>query len=491
LRAFSATFGLSSFQTFRLNLFIEFIWKPDRLRRLTLYYGKNSRQDIPWHACLKALSPYRLEISLLIQEKISLHALESILARHSDRKSVSAGDLITINVDIAGVNDLYVQVIDEFKRMGGKKVWDPRKVVFFFDHYSPPSTIQASANQQTMRKFCFEQGIDKLYDIHSGVCHRVLFDHGHVCPGSTIVITDSHTTTHGAFGAFSTGVGATDMAAILLTGKMWVKVPEVVRVALEGSPLRMISAKDLILHVLGKIRADGAVYKAIEFTGPATYNLSLEQRAVLANMSVEMGAKAAFIEKSAAEAWETHGAHAPQDPPYHRTSEGYTYAESFSFNVSELSPQIALPGSVDNVVDVADVAGVPIDQAYVGGCTGGSVEDMAATARQLSGRTVAPRVRLVVSPASRAVYLQALREGYIESIVQSGGTIINPGCGPCLGVHQGILSSGEVCISAASRNFPGRMGSPEAQIYLASPATAAASAVAGEITLPREISCPS
>ena len=420
-----------------------------------------------------------------------MHALESILARHSNRKSVSAGDLITIDVDIAGVNDLYVQVIDEFKRMGGKRVWDPRKVVFFFDHYSPPSTIQASANQQTMRKFCFEQGIDKLYDIHSGVCHRVLFDHGHVLPGSTIVITDSHTTTHGAFGAFSTGVGTTDMAAILLTGKMWVRVPEVVRIELEGTPSRISSAKDLILHVLGRVRADGAIYKAIEFTGSATYSLSLEQRAVLANMSVEMGAKAALIEKSGTQAWEAHEAYAPQAPPYHRhtTPDGYKYAESFSFDVNGLLPQIALPGAVDNVVDVNNVIGVPIDQAYIGGCTGGSVEDMAAAAEQLSGRNVAAGVRLVVSPASRSVYLHALRQGYLESIVQSGGTIINPGCGPCLGVHQGILSSEEVCISAASRNFPGRMGSPEAQIYLASPATVAASAVAGKISLPREIPC--
>jgi len=413
-----------------------------------------------------------------------LHALEHILAQHSDQESVSAGDLITVDIDIAGVNDLYVQVIEEFRKMGGKRVWDPQKIVFFFDHYSPPSTIQAAANQREMRAFCQKQGIEKLYGVHEGVCHRVLLDHGLVAPGSTIVITDSHTTTHGAYGAFSTGVGATDMAAILLTGKTWIRVPEVLRVRIEGTPTRAVLAKDIILHVIQRLGADGAVYKAIEFTGSAVQQLSLEQRAVLANMSVEMGAKAAYIEQGDEQVRQVGETDCPRTTWIAKTDPDFVYAATVPLDVTGLAPQVALPGAVDAVVDVEDVAGIRIDQAYIGGCTGGSTEDLAIAAEQLRGETVAEGVRLIVSPASQSVYLQAIREGTIECIVQAGGTIINPGCGPCLGIHQGILSPGEVCISAASRNFPGRMGSTEAQIYLASPATVAASALTGEIAPP-------
>jgi len=412
-----------------------------------------------------------------------MHALESILAQHSGRSHVAAGDLITIDIDIAGVNDLYIQVIEEFRRMGGKRVWDPSKIVFFFDHYSPPSTIPAASNQRVMREFCHQQGIEHLYDVNEGVCHRVLQDHGLVTPGSTIVVTDSHTTTHGAFGAFSTGVGATDMAAILLTGKMWVRVPEVLRIEIEGTPATDVAAKDIILHVLGTIGADGAVYKAIEFAGSALSRLSLGQRAVLTNMGVEMGAKAAFIEPSdlsLADPEPQRSAHLPN----HKTDPDFTYAETFSFDIGALSPQVARPGAVDATTDVADVEGTHIDQAYIGGCTGGSIEDLEIAAMQLKGRHIAPGVRLLVSPASRSVYMHSIRNGYIATIVDAGGTVLNPGCGPCLGIHQGLVASGETCISAASRNFSGRMGSPEAQIYLASPATVAASAVAGVIAPP-------
>jgi 3-isopropylmalate/(R)-2-methylmalate dehydratase large subunit len=273
------------------------------------------------------------------------------------------------------------------------------------------------------------------------------------------------------------------MAAILLTGKLWVRVPEIVKIEITGAVNDGIMGKDIILYVLRRLRADGAVYKAVEFAGPLLANMSLEQRAVLTNMSVEMGAKASFISIDAltTEEIKRRTARSYTIPV---TDSDYEYVELFSFDLSQLEPQVALPGAVDNVVEVKRVLGTPIDQAYIGGCTGGSFEDIEAAAHQLCGKAVRKGVRLIVSPASRSIYLRALEAGYIAEIVRGGGTMINPGCGPCLGVHQGILAPGEVCVSSASRNFPGRMGSTKAEIYLTSSATAAASAVEGVIALP-------
>jgi len=412
-----------------------------------------------------------------------MHAIEHILAEHAGRDHVQAGDVITVEVDLAGVNDLYLQVLESFWEMGGRTVWNPEKAVFFFDHYAPPSTIKSAENQRAMRKFVEQQGIERLLDIHEGVCHQALWQYGLVRPGMVIVITDSHTTTHGAYGAFATGVGATDMAGILLSGKMWLRVPEVIRVEIRGRLPQGVMAKDAILNVLGTIRADGAVYKAVEFCGHGISNMSMDQRTVLANMSVEIGAKASFIPVDAL----------LEEEIKRRTTELYTvpltdpdyeYAAQFAFDFSKLKPQVALPGAVDNVKDVASILGTTIDQAYIGGCTGGLLEDMKAAARQLCGKTVRKGVKLIVSPASRSIYLEALESGYIAEIVRAGGTVINPGCGPCLGVHQGVLAAGEACVSSASRNFRGRMGSTDAEVYVASSATAAASAVQGEIALP-------
>ena len=414
-----------------------------------------------------------------------MHAIEHILAQHADRELVTAGDTITVDVDLGGVNDLYPQVLDAFLEMGGKSVWNRKKVAFFFDHYAPPSTIKAAQSQQAMRKFAVEQGIEKLFDIDQGVCHPTLWQSGLVAPGMVVVVTDSHSTTYGAFGAFGTGVGATDMAAILLSGKIWLRVPEVILIQIVGRLSGGVMAKDVILKILGTVRADGAVYQAVEFSGEAVTRMSTDQRAVLANMAVEMGAKTSFIPVDALLEEEVRQLRrASYTVPV--TDRDYEYADQFVFDISRLEPQVALPGAVDDVVDVASVLGARIDQAYVGGCTGGLYEDLAAVARQLRGRAVRKGVRLIVSPATRAIYLRALSAGYISVIVRAGGTVTNPGCGPCLGIHQGILAPGEACISSASRNFPGRMGSREAQVFLASPATAAASAVEGGIALPKE-----
>ena len=412
-----------------------------------------------------------------------MHAIEKILAIHSDRTRVRAGDLIAVDVDLAGVNDLYVQVLRAFCEMGGKAVWDPKRVAFFFDHYAPPSTIKSAENQRAMRMFVEQQGIERLFDIHEGVCHQVLRQYGMVKPGMIIAITDSHATTHGVFGAFSTGIGATDMAGILLSGKLWLRVPEVIRVEIAGDLPPGVMGKDAILKVLGTLGADGAVYKAVEYAGDGIGKMSVDQRTVLANMSVELGAKASLMPVDKVLEAEMRN-HTPEPYTTPTTDPDYTYAGRFAFDVSRLEPQIALPGAVDDVTDVANVVGTPIDQVFIGGCAGGLREDMKAAARQLRGSRVQKGVRLIVSPASRSIYLDALRNGDIADIVSAGGTVINPGCGPCLGVHQGLLAAGESCVSSANRNFPGRMGSPDAEIYLASSATAAASAVQGRIALP-------
>ncbi len=412
-----------------------------------------------------------------------MHALEAILASHSGRESVSAGEIITIEIDVAGVNDLYVQVLEAFWKMGGKRVWAPDKVVFFFDHYSPPSTAKSAINQRVMREFIAQQGIERLYDIGEGVCHPVLFEDGLATPGSTLCITDSHATTHGAYGAFSIGVGATDMAAVLLSGRLWVRVPEIMRVDVTGEASPATTSKDIMLYVLKTVRADGAVYKAVEYSGPVVDNMSLEQRAVLTNMSVEMGAKASFIaiDSYTLEEFRRIGHEVCN---IQESSEDYEYNRVVNVDVSGLEPQIALPGAVDRVVEAKRLLGTRIDQAYIGGCAGGLFEDIKAAAYQLRERSVRRGVKLIVSPATRTIYLRALEAGYVAEIVRAGGTVINPGCGPCLGVHQGVLAPGEVCVTSTSRNFPGRMGSAEARIYLTSSATAAASAAEGMIALP-------
>ena len=410
-----------------------------------------------------------------------MHPLKNIIEEHLVEGRVTPGEYVTIHIDVAGVNDLYLQVIEAFEAMGGGRVWAPGKVCFFLDHYAPPSTIKAATNQRVLREFARKQGIERVFDVNAGVCHQLLVDHRLVRPGSTVAVTDSHTTTHGACGAFSTGVGATDMAAILLTGKLWIRVPEIIRVEIQGKLSTGVMAKDVILHVLKILRADGAVYKAIEYTGSTVYELPLDQRSVLTNMSVEMGAQSTYIAPDEA-CWEYYNA--VTSPHLLGSGDSDELSDVIQCDVTELTPQVALPEGIDRVVDVAEVAGTRVDQVYIGSCTGGRLTDLAVAAGILEEQVVAKGTRLLVSPASRGVYLRALQEGYLETIVGAGGTILNPGCGPCLGIHQGLLASGEVCVSAASRNFPGRMGSREARIFVTSPATAAMTAVRGRIASP-------
>ncbi|KAA0003873.1 MAG: 3-isopropylmalate dehydratase large subunit [Thermoplasmata archaeon] len=391
---------------------------------------------------------------------------EEILAKVSKEKKVEAGDIVNASVDVAMSHDNAALVIKKFKEIGMEKVWDAKKIVIILDHRVPANTIKTAEAHKTIREFVKEQGINHFYDINTGICHQVMIEEGHVLPETLIVGTDSHTTSYGALGAFSTGIGATEMAAVWTTGKIWLRVPESYKIRIEGNLPEMVFSKDLILHIIKQLGSDGANYKSCEFYGSVVKEMSLASKIVIANMSMEMGAKVAVFPKK-----EYDG----------------IYEKEMTFNVSNLSPQIACPHSVDNVKDVTEVEGKKIDQAVLGSCTNGRMEDLQIAAKILEGKRIARGVRMLVFPASMRIYKEALKEGLIETFIEAGALVLNPGCGPCLGAHEGILASNEVAIASTNRNFKGRMGSKDAEVYLASPATVAASALRGEITDPRKI----
>jgi len=415
-----------------------------------------------------------------------MHAIEKILAKNAGKTSVKTGEIVTAKVDFAEINDLYLQTVYSFKEMGGKKVWDRDRAAFVFDHYAPAPTIKSASNQGEMRAFAKENGLTWHFDINAGVCHQVMVESGNVYPGMIVIATDSHTTTHGALGAFGSGVGATDMAAILISGELWFRVPEVVEMRICGRLGDRVYPKDVILHILGKIKADGAVYKAIDFTGSYVEDLDVPGRMVICNMAVEMGAKTAYMQPNQ-KVLDYVSKRAVRPFTVQATDPGYAYSESHVFEIDELGPQLSFPHSVDNVKPVSEGAGTKVDQGFIGACTGGRVTDFAEAAEILKGKKLPPWVRLVIIPASTEVLKECMRLGIIEDLLEAGATLSTPGCGPCLGAHEGVIAPGEVCITASNRNFPGRMGSTGAEIYLASPATVAASVLRGKITDPRDI----
>ncbi len=415
-----------------------------------------------------------------------MHAIEKILAKAAGKDEVHAGEIVNCRIDFAEINDLYLQTIYSFYEMGGEKVWDKDKVAFVFDHYSPAPTINSAQIHKEMRQFAKEQGFTHHFDINTGVCHQVLAESGMVWPGMILVATDSHTTTHGAFGAFGTGIGATDMATVLISGELWFRVPEVIKIEIYGQLQEGVYAKDVILHIIGKLKADAAVYKAIEFCGNYIENLDVADRMTICNMAVEMGAKTAYM-KPNDKVFEYLSTKMNEEFVIEETDLDYDYSETYVFDVSKLSPQLAVPHSVDNVYSIENVDKVKINQAFIGSCTGGRIEDIEAAFKILDGKKIHSDTRLIIIPASTEVFQHAMKLGYIQSLVKAGATFASPGCGPCLGVHEGLLTEGEVCISATNRNFPGRMGSTGAKIYLASPACVAASALEGKITDPREL----
>lgn len=417
-----------------------------------------------------------------------MHAIEKILAKNSGCNKVSNGEIVTAKVDFAEINDLYLQTVFSFYEMGGEKVWDNTRAAFVFDHYAPAPDIKSAENHMKMREFAKKNNLKYHFDTNAGVCHQVMPEAGVVYPGMILVATDSHTTTHGAFGALGTGCGATDMATILITGELWFRVPEIIEVRLEGETPKGVFPKDVILSVLGKLKADGAVYKAIDFKGSYVESLNVAGRMVICNMAVEIGAKTAYMQPNQDVLdYVNERAVRPFEVQY--TDDNFEYEESYVFDISKLEPLLSCPHSVDNVDTLTNVVThkeVLLNQGYIGSCTGGRVEDIAIAADILRGKRIPDYVRLVVVPASNEVMQECLKRGYIQELINAGATITTPGCGACLGAHEGILAPGEVCISSTNRNFPGRMGSAQAEIYLASPATVAASILNGKITDPRE-----
>jgi 3-isopropylmalate/(R)-2-methylmalate dehydratase large subunit len=410
--------------------------------------------------------------------------IEKILSNKS-RKNVGAGDIVVASVDyVMGQDGTSPLAINAYRAMEGKKLFDPARVALVIDH-SSPSPLEAVSNLHTlMRSFARETGC-KLYDVGEGVCHQLMLETGRIGPGSLVVGADSHTCTYGALNAFSTGVGSTDLAGALISGKMWFKVPETIKFACNGKLPPGVYSKDLILFLIGQVTADGATYLSAEYTGEAIREMSIEARFTVANMAIEMGAKAGLMEadektfdwvkRFGGSGFEAVAADADA-----------VYAKILEYDVSALEPQLAKPHQVDNVAPLSELAGTPIQQAVIGTCTNGRMEDLRIAAGILKGRKVSPEVRFIIAPASRDIYVQAMREGLLETLVLAGGAVVTPGCGPCVGTHNGVPSDGETVLSTANRNFKGRMGNRNAEIYLGSPATVAASAIKGKITDPRE-----
>ena len=412
---------------------------------------------------------------------------EKILAKASGNKESQAGEIIMANIDVAMTHDLTGPLsVESFEKIGVDKVWDPDKIVIVFDHQVPADSIDAANNHMIMRKFVEEQGIKNFYDVREGVCHQVLPEKGHVVPGEVVVGTDSHTCTHGALGAFATGIGSTDMAMVFATGKLWFKVPETIKFDITGKLQDNVFAKDVVLNIIGNIGADGATYKACEFGGETTRNMSISDRMVLCNMAIEMGGKTGLVEPDQKTINYLKG-RSTKSYEIIKTDNHAPSLETIHVNVNELEPQIACPHNVDNVKPVSEVEGTPIDQVFLGSCTNGRLSDLRTAAKIIKGKEVSKNIRMLVIPASREVYTKAMDEGLLRTFVDSGALVCNPCCGPCLGGHIGLVGPGEVSLSTSNRNFKGRQGSPDAEVYLSSAAVAAASAIKGKITDPRVI----
>lgn len=397
-----------------------------------------------------------------------------------------AGDYVTADIEAAMAQDgtapLTIKAIEE---MDGGEVWDPERIVLVMDHTVPSSSVGTSSMHKLMREFASEKNIENIY-YGEGICHQIMVEKGHVKPSTVIVGADSHTCTYGALGAFGTGIGSTEMAGVFLSGKLWFKVPETLKFEIENDLSERVTAKDLALKVVGRVGSAGATYKAVEYSGSAIEKMSVGQRMTLSNLAVEMGAKTGLVEadEKVREFLENR-----VDGKIELTEndEDARFEDVLKFDAADLEPQIAKPHQVDNVGPISEVEGTEIDQVFLGTCTNGRLEDLEAAAEILEGKKVSPETRTIVIPASREIYSKALQKGLIGIFTESGCIIGNPGCGPCAGSHQGILAPGEKCLSTANRNFKGRMGSEEAKIYLGSPVTAAASAINGEITDPREV----
>lgn len=410
---------------------------------------------------------------------------EKILSKASSTESY-AGDYITAEIETAMAQDGTTPLtIKAIKEMGGDKVWDPDRIVLVIDHTVPSASVGTSSMHKLMREFATDQDIENLY-YGEGICHQIMVEKGYVKPSTVVVGADSHTCTYGALGAFGTGIGSTEMAGVFLSGKLWFKVPETFKFSVTGELPRMITAKDLALKITGEIGSDGATYKAVEYSGEPIRKMSVGERMTLSNLAVEMGAKTGIVEpdKKVKDYLKNRVSNKIELTKNDSDAE---FEKTFNFDAGNLEPQIACPHQVDNVVPISEVEGLDIDQVFIGTCTNGRFGDLKSAARILEGNTINQDTRMIVTAASKETYQRALREGLIDIFVEAGCVVTNPGCGPCAGSHQGILAPEERCLSTANRNFKGRMGSEEAEIYLGSPVTAAISAIKGKITDPREV----
>ncbi len=409
---------------------------------------------------------------------------EKIFSKMAGRPVVP-GTILTIRPDHVLTHDNSSAIFSTFKKMGGKKVNDPDQIIIILDHIVPASDEKAATNHQTVRKFVKDQGVRNFYDGGRGICHQVVIEEGFALPGKFIVGSDSHTTTYGVMGAFSTGIGRSESAGIWATGEIWLKVPESMKIVMNGKPKPFVSSKDVLLHIAGLINVDGGLYKSVEFSGDYIDSIELADRMIFTNMSVEIGAKNGYIapDKKVFDYLEKRGVTKDKYDLIYPDADA-EYAEVLEIDVSAIEPVVAAPHSVDIIRKVSEVKDLKVDQVLIGTCTNGRIEDFRIAAKILKGKKIATDTRLLILPASSEIYLAAMEEGLFKVFIEAGGIILNPGCGPCLGAHEGIMAPGEVTVSTANRNFKGRMGCNQSDIYLASPAVAAATAIKGFLTVP-------
>lgn len=409
--------------------------------------------------------------------------VEKLLSRKAGLTKVVPGQIVEVAPDTALSHDNAAAIQSVFKEMCGTRVFDPSRIMIVIDHGAPPPTTKHAENHRAIRQFVKDQGIKSFYDIGRGICHQVIVEEGLALPGELVLGSDSHTTHAGVMGALGVGIGRSEMASVWALGRIWMRVPESVKIVVQGKFAPGVGAKDLALKVIGDHGADGGLYQSIEWHGATIEDMPLSQRAVLTNMAAEFGAKNSFIPPDEKvidyllPRAKRHFEPIYSDPDSH-------YVRVLEYDASEIVPLVACPHTVDNVATVDEVAGTKIDEAFLGTCTNGRLEDLETAASILKGRRVAPGTRMLVIPASLQVYREALQEGYIDIFTQAGALVLSPGCGPCMGNHMGVPAPGEVVISTANRNFRGRMGTRESQVFLANPGVVAASAVAGEITRP-------
>ncbi len=413
---------------------------------------------------------------------------EKIFAAHCGKDFVQAGELISAKVDITLANDITGPIaISEFRKIGVENVFDPSRVVFVPDHFVPNKDIKSAQQAKIVRDFSREQNLVNYFEVgRMGIEHALLPDKGIVTAGDLVIGADSHTCTYGALGAFSTGVGSTDLGCAMASGETWFRVPSTIKVEFFGTLNKWVSAKDLILHLIGDIGVDGALYKTLEIGGEVIENMQMDGRFTICNMAIEAGAKNGIIVPD--EITKKYLLNRSiREPKFYTSDENATYEKVLRYDVSKIEPTVAKPHLPENTCPISEIGNIKIDQAVIGSCTNGRLSDLEVAAKILDGRKVHPDVRLIVFPGTQEIYLDALKLGYIEAIIKAGGAVSTPTCGPCLGGHCGILAKGERAISTTNRNFVGRMGHPESEVYLSSPAVAAASAILGKISSPEEL----